>query len=35
MMGAIRVHVSADGDVRKFAAALTGGKAFVNPGTGR
>ena len=35
IVGAIRVHVSADSDVRKFAAALTGGKAFVNPRTGR
>jgi hypothetical protein len=34
MMSAIRVHVPADSDVRKFAAALTGGKAFVNPRTG-
>jgi len=34
MVGAIGVHVSADSDVRKFAAALTGGKAFVNPRTG-
>jgi hypothetical protein len=31
IVGAIRMHVSADNDVRKFAAALTGGKAFVNP----
>jgi hypothetical protein len=35
MVGAIRVHVSADSDVRKFAAALTGVKPFVNPRTGR
>ena len=34
IMGAIRMHVSADSDVRKFVAALTGGKAFVNPRAG-
>ena len=31
IMGAIRVHLPADSDVRKFAAALTGAKPFVNP----
>ena len=31
MMGAIRVHLPVDSDVRKFAAALDAGKAFVNP----
>jgi hypothetical protein len=35
VVGTIGVHVSADSDVRKFAAALTVGKAFVNPRTGR
>jgi hypothetical protein len=35
MMGAIKVHLPADNDVRKFAAALTGAKPFVNPPTGR
>ena len=34
IVGAIRMHGSADSDVRKFAAALTGGKAFVNPRAG-
>jgi hypothetical protein len=35
IMSAIRVHLPADSDVRKFAAALTGAKPFVNPATGR
>jgi len=35
IMGAIKVHLPADSDVRKFAAALTGAKPFVNPPTGR
>ena len=35
IMSAIKVHLPADSDVRKFGAALTGAKPFVNPPTGR